>query len=353
MRILRVVGVIGLLALLIAAIAVFFLAGELSLWRMAVAVLAPIFAGGDPSLWVRALAVLVAIFAIGFLIRLGYAYQWTGFGEEELPKPENREVRPKKTLWDWLQLCGTLAIPIVITFFGLWFTTQQETRQQAIEDQRAQATALQAYLDQISTLLLEEDLSDDKVRTLLRARTVTVLGSLDPSLKTQVVRFLEEAELVQKVDERDAVISLTGANLSGANLFQANLSGANLSDANLKGAELGYANLKGAELVVADLRGADLEGANLSGAALVGTSLVEANLSGANLKGAVLVEANLSGANLKGADLKGTYLRGATLTRAGGVTEEQLEQQAATLEGATMPNGHKYEDWLKDRKGRE
>jgi hypothetical protein len=32
-----------------------------------------------------------------------------------------------------------------------------------------------------------------------------------------------------------------------------------------------------------------------------------------------------------------------------GITEEQLEQQADTLEGATMPNGQKYEDWLKDR----
>jgi hypothetical protein len=30
------------------------------------------------------------------------------------------------------------------------------------------------------------------------------------------------------------------------------------------------------------------------------------------------------------------------------VTVEQL-QQADTLEGATMPNGQKYEEWLKDR----
>jgi hypothetical protein len=31
------------------------------------------------------------------------------------------------------------------------------------------------------------------------------------------------------------------------------------------------------------------------------------------------------------------------------ITNEELEQQAASLEGATVPDGQKYEDWLKDR----
>jgi hypothetical protein len=30
-----------------------------------------------------------------------------------------------------------------------------------------------------------------------------------------------------------------------------------------------------------------------------------------------------------------------------------LEQQTKSLEGATMPHGQKYEDWLKDKEGRE
>jgi hypothetical protein len=305
MRNLRAVGVIGLLALLIAAIAVFFLAGE-------------------PSLWVRALVVLVAIFAIGFLIRIGYAYQWTGFGEEELPKPENREVRPKKTLWDWLQLCGALAIPIVITIFGLWFTTQQETRQQAIEDRRAASerkleeeraddAALQAYLDEMSTLLLDEDLRTSKdeseVRTLARARTKTVLEMLDPVRRTEVMKFLYEAVLVQRVDEGDPIIGLRGANLEDANLPSAHLCGAKLRNADLRGA---------------NLRNADLRGANLRGA---------------NLRGADLLKAELGGAKLRDADL----------SRAKGIKNEELDQSALSLAGATMPNGQKYEEWLKSK----
>ena len=36
-----------------------------------------------------------------------------------------------------------------------------------------------------------------------------------------------------------------------------------------------------------------------------------------------------------------------------GVTNEQLEQQAKSLEGATMPNGQKYDDWAQEsRRGR-
>jgi uncharacterized protein YjbI with pentapeptide repeats len=51
----------------------------------------------------------------------------------------------------------------------------------------------------------------------------------------------------------------------------------------------------------------------------------------------------------KNADLSGADLRGVDLTDAY-VSEEQL-RSAESLEGATMPNGLKHEEWLK-RKGR-
>jgi hypothetical protein len=45
--------------------------------------------------------------------------------------------------------------------------------------------------------------------------------------------------------------------------------------------------------------------------------------------------------------------RGAVLDSAEGITPEHLEQQAKSLEGAIMPNGQKYEDWLKAREKRQ
>jgi uncharacterized protein HemX len=42
-----------------------------------------------------------------------------------------------KTVWDWLQLLGVLAIPVVIAVGGCMFNVQQNDRQNALEDRRA------------------------------------------------------------------------------------------------------------------------------------------------------------------------------------------------------------------------
>jgi uncharacterized protein YjbI with pentapeptide repeats len=81
----------------------------------------------------------------------------------------------------------------------------------------------------------------------------------------------------------------------------------------------------------------------LSGAYLPNAYIVTANLSGADLW-----DADLSGANLWNADLSGADLSDANLRGARGLTDEQITA-AESLEGATMPNGQKYEDWLKSK----
>jgi hypothetical protein len=125
-----------------------------------------------------------------------------------------------KTVWDWLQL---LIVPIMLSLITIAFTWQQDVRQQRIEDsraeqarkiedrraeaeqavqeQRAQQATLQAYLDQMGTLLLDRDLhganEDRDVRRLARARTLVVLDALDPGRQNKVFRFLSETELIQ------------------------------------------------------------------------------------------------------------------------------------------------------------
>jgi uncharacterized protein YjbI with pentapeptide repeats len=66
-------------------------------------------------------------------------------------------------------------------------------------------------------------------------------------------------------------------------------------------------------------------------------SLVSTDLSGANLRSLALSRADLSGAILSGA-----ILRGADLSGAAGITNEELEQKAFSLEGAIMPDGSKH-----------
>src|SRR5215217_3551987 len=254
-----------------------------------------------------------------------------------------------KTLWDWLQL---LIVPVVLSLITVVFAWQQDQRQQQIETdraeaeqklavQRAQDEALQAYLNQMASLLLGNGLrkseEGSEERTLARARTLTVLGRLDTSRKTALMQFLVEADLVGRVEGEDPIISLTGADLSDADLGEANLSGNDLGEANLSGAYLRYAilseaNLSGANLSDAVLSGADLSRADLTSADLSGATFTPANLSDANLSGADLSEADLSEADLSEADL----------SRAKGMSNEELEQETSSLVGTTMPDGQRH-----------
>jgi uncharacterized protein YjbI with pentapeptide repeats len=84
--------------------------------------------------------------------------------------------------------------------------------------------------------------------------------------------------------------------------------------------------------------------------------LVKADLSWAHLEDADLRQAHLAGADLRHASLSGvklhrTRLEGADLRGATGISNEELEAQAGGffLDGTTMPNGQKYEEWDKSR----
>ena len=207
-------------------------------------------------------------------------------------------------------------------------------------DDRQRDDALEAYINSISNLLVGKSLSilaKQKARgtleteqqdlldagiNIIRARTLLIFRRLaddedrnrtDEERKSSILLFLYETGLIRNQKENEqgqediapkqfqALLSLSGANLSGASLIGANLIGANLSDANLIGANLSNANLSDA---------------NFSGASLIGANLSFTNLSDANLRGADLSEVNLSRANLRGADLSGASLIGAILSNA-------------------------------------
>jgi uncharacterized protein YjbI with pentapeptide repeats len=171
--------------------------------------------------------------------------------------------------------------------------------------------------------------------------------------------------------------NIWGANLSGADLRRANLRGVNLYWADLREADLRKANLRQANLHNTDLRGAKLKGANLHGANLWRANLHQADLNSANLRTANLNEANLSEAdlsdvtmaqvkknfkhkiiphsrlktNLLDANLSKANLNGANLHNVENVTDLQL-LQASSLDGAIMPDGRKFEDWIKNKQTR-
>jgi hypothetical protein len=255
--------------------------------------------------------------------------------------PSKRKIRWSRwtgfrgrTVWDWLQM---LVVPLMLVAVGFWFTTQQEVRQQQIEDQRSQDTALQAYFDGMTNLLIDEQGTqlrklepDTEVQRLIQARTETLFAILDKDREVSVVLFLARSDVIPK---GDPLISLAGIDLSFIDLREIDLSETSLAASNLAHAILTNANLSNS-----DLRNADLSEANLSRADLSKADLGNADLGNADLGDANLSEANLSDAKLSDADLTDANLTDADLTDAKGWTREQLTA-ARSLERATMPDG--------------
>jgi uncharacterized protein YjbI with pentapeptide repeats len=220
-------------------------------------------------------------------------------------------------------------------------------QQRDLEEQRAQEDALQAYLEQIGSLLKEQHLVNtdrEDLKQLAQAQTLTVLARLDGNRKGTLVRFLYGAGLITK---NKPVLDLSEADLRDAYLYGANLTDANLRRARLSRAKLGRAKLDGADLAFADLRKANLYWASLEHASLAFAELFDANLANASLSGADLNFAWLNGADLRKAALSSANLSDVKLDRAN-VTEEQLAD-CESLKFAIMPDGQTYEDWRKTR----
>jgi hypothetical protein len=195
-----------------------------------------------------------------------------------------------RTIWELLEL---LAVPITIGAAVPLLNWLQKKRELDVEYQRAQDEALQAYPGAMSELMIDHHLRtskpDEGVRTVVRP------PDQDVEPPDEDVRAVARARTLTALTRLDAGRKRSVLQF----LYESGLV------------------MKGQ--VVVDLKGADLSAANLG----------LTDLSAANLH-----RADLSAAIVSRADLREAHLRGADLTN------------------ATMPNGQKYEEWLKDKEGR-
>ncbi|HEU5383322.1 MAG TPA: pentapeptide repeat-containing protein [Ktedonobacteraceae bacterium] len=269
---------------------------------------------------VAGIIILLVLFIVSFIGGYWFKWEWTGFRV--------------KTEWDWLNLLGVLAIPVVVGLGATWYTAQQGTVSDRENKDNQREAALQTYIEKMSALLLNNGLRESQpgteVRNIAQILTLTVLRRLDEERKGIVLQLLQDAGLIRK---DKLIITLKNANLSGVKLRGGNLRGSNLVGANLAGAKLNAvdfseANLSGAELTKAELSVSNFHRANLAGAHLAGADLAETNFSEAKLTGAFFSSADLAGANLQGAV---------------GVTKENLEDLVKSLRYTTMPDGTKHQ----------
>lgn len=261
-----------------------------------------------------------------------------------------------KTIWDFVSL---IIVPITLILVAGFFTSIQEQRQdereatrtaaeaesqRTLEVNRANAVMLQSYFDDISVLLLEEDLTDERVQNVVRARTLAVMGELDGPRNKTITRFLRDSGMngwvfaqadMRNFDLREAY--LTNADLSGVDLRGADLRDADMNGAVLHSTVLSTTLIEGASLIDADLNRIDFSGSNLSNVNLYAASIINVDFSHANLENIQIGDGwvenvDFTNANLRNAglgsersvwvnvDMSGANLRNAILNGLGGVS---------------------------------
>lgn len=268
--------------------------------------------------WLAIIIVTILCVGVG-----GYTqgWEWTGFpaygGVPANPIGNTLEIAShrEKTLWDWM---GLILVPLTLFGIASQYNQQIRDREQRREaheknleemarQERYREDALQAYVNQMATLMLEHGLladdlpADAPVWKLAQLRTVTVLRRMtdesgtDTTRINEILTFLRDSGLLEGSRGVLSGATLTRIVLRDVNLWRANLQTTNLWEAEMQGANLMEANLQGALLVHANLQAAYLEEADLKRATLHEVNLHRAILGKANLEGASLLDADLQG----------------------------------------------------------
>ncbi|MBE8965701.1 pentapeptide repeat-containing protein [Nostocales cyanobacterium LEGE 12452] len=316
-------------------------------------------------------------------------------------KNTNSELNPldlkELELFRPIELFGVLLGAIIVPGLVGWATLYISKSQFDTQQTDNQHTILKEYIDSISSLSLEKDLTenetetkqrDEKIqkdiketlktkpkstkeqlevfqsiktakdlsdtaedaRTMAIGQTQTALRRLNGEYKGHLIRFLHESNLIQGQILFEGVKNKDGAiECKPITIKVIKLSGANINDIKLKDASLPLIELEGAYLNKADLSNAGLEGANLKNAKLQNSNLKLAKLQPAkreNLdlrpfddKGMKCVNADkLKDLEQKPTDLQDANLQDANLQDANleGANLEGANLEGANLQGANL-----------------
>jgi uncharacterized membrane protein YhdT len=128
------------------------------------------------------------------LISVGYNREWSGWRS--------------KTLWDWMTL---FIVPMSLAIIAYLFGRQEHKTDRDIAAEQHQQKLLQDYFDRISKFILDNQLdaseSDGRIRAIARLLTLSVLRRSDVARRSEILRFLYEAKLIQRAS---AIIDLHG-----------------------------------------------------------------------------------------------------------------------------------------------
>jgi uncharacterized protein YjbI with pentapeptide repeats len=216
---------------------------------------------------------------------------------------------------DFRQWLGVISTPLTLILIALFVTQKLALGERKLSAQKNRQDALKNYFDTMTRLLVDKDLAsqDHETSTSQAARAITlaVLRELDYERRIQLIDFLNDARLIQKVLVLDghSPTLLKGANLSGLDLRAVNF-----REVDLSGANLSKANLSGANLIDSNLYMVNFRETILKNASFDKSNLRKSFFWKARLDGACLQEANIENARMDKVSLRGAFLNRAKLT---------------------------------------
>lgn len=218
----------------------------------------------------------------------------------------------KKALWDWLDL---LIVPLVLAVGAWWLNrsekksseriaSEREALQRKLAHEQRQEAMAEDYFDRMGELLIEKGLRtaerDSEVRTIARARTLSLLRALDGDRKRHIVSFLYEALLIGR---HNPIVELEGADLSHCVLSDMVLSEVSFQRANLRYSSFVGVDFSGTNFHSAQLDFCRLVQVDLSNADLSWCSMTEASLDTVDLSWAKIAFATFENASVRNTDL--------------------------------------------------
>lgn len=203
-----------------------------------------------------------------------------------------------------LDLLKAFATPITTLLIAFFVTGELEKQKRKDTEERNRQEALKNYLTQMTSLLVDKELSkqsyDKPIVIAARALTLSLMSELDEKRNRQLIEFLSNAELIQHNSDNTSPSLLQGTDLSESMLENCNFSGANLRYCNFSGAKLNKTNFRCANLEYTKFTDSNLSEAILDNV----TCNSQTDFKNAILHNAQLSQiSELSNSNLEGASL--------------------------------------------------
>jgi uncharacterized protein YjbI with pentapeptide repeats len=282
--------------------------------------------------------------------------------------------RPAKTIWDFVEL---LFIPLALGLGAYFLNRSEKNREISVEEKRAalereimignqRHTALQAYFEKMTDLLIKENIRDlqkdvkvnnsKKTETgrrqlealsAARAWTKTTLSYLNYNQKSIVIEFLlandliyTEKTLIDLSDEDLEGVTFHRRNLSKVRLCEAILTNAKFDGCWLNDADLTHTNLNGATFNKCKMYKTNLYETDASGARFLSTEMDEAVFACSNLADATFKNIDASSVNFAYAKAQKANFEGAKLQKA---NLEHIIATRASFKGANMQEANLFD----------